>query len=957
MNTDTIYPTSIHTTHGAVLPTLLAETLKQLPDPLLLKDHTHRWVFVNDAMCHLMQASPEQLLGHTDRALMAADQADGYLAADRQLLADGQPQAIRETFQFNGETRVLQTYKRLIRMPASAHPFILVWTRDITAAQDMEAALKESLEHYRYAVELSPQIPWIADRDGRITEAGPRWMQLTGTEAGSALGEGWQAQVHPEDLPRIQAAWARALAHAEHLDEEYRIRVVDGSYRWFRGRAAPRFDDAGRAQRWYGTLEDIDDRKLATLALEESERFAHSVLENSPDSIRVLDCAGRLQYMNATAVRVLQLDDPEGALGRYWPEFLPPESRAMAERTLIDVKAGKTARFSHSRQRRDGSTQWLDSVAVSVPGGKDRPPKILIISADVTEATVARQQAEAAQRSVEELVSRLSAVLESTTDCVVQLDHEWRLTYFNRNAAHALPDRQLGLGRFIWDIFPEERHGVFARHYERAVATRSPVVFEHFLKTLRAWYEVHVYPTTDGLSIFLRDITARKSAEAQVLANQDALFHAARHDPLTGLANRILWRERIALTIARSQTTWRDTASAVLYIDLDGFKEVNDAFGHHAGDRLLGQVADRLLSTVPDHDTVARLGGDEFVVIVERVPDVEAIAEVAARIIAQMATPFSLDREDVALAGCCIGIARIPGDGVTPEELLRAADMALLRAKAAGPGSFRFYEAEDGNRGRLRQERKRALHGALAGDQFELHYQPIHDLGSGTIAGFEALLRWHHPVHGMIGPAEFIPLAEETGLIIPIGAWALRAACQQLARLPDPLRVGVNLSAIQFRGGRLVEAVQQAVTEAGIDPSRLELEITESVLLSNESANLDILRQLRAMGTRIVMDDFGTGYSSLTYLRSFSFDKIKLDRSFVSDLGNSQEARAIVRAVRSLGEAFRVRTTAEGIETVEQFDVVRDEGYDEGQGYLFGMPLSADEANALVTPGRRHDKG
>ncbi|SDP68439.1 PAS domain S-box-containing protein/diguanylate cyclase (GGDEF) domain-containing protein [Ralstonia sp. 25mfcol4.1] len=790
----------------------LEQVLLQFPEPLLLKSRRGVWLFVNTEMCQLMQRPAEELLGRSDDELFGAERAATYRAVHDRVVESGEHQEETEVFRVrDGGERILRTRKRLVRLPHSPEPLILVWITDITDAHRTAEALSESEAHYRYAVELSPEIPWTADKQGRITEAGPRWAALTGMPVAEALGDGWARCVHPDDLPRVSETWSNAVASHRGVDMEYRVKLRDGSYRWFRARAAARTDDNENVIRWYGTLEDIDDRKSASMAMEG-------------------------------------------------------------------------------------------------------------------------------------LAARLSAVLESTTDSVVQLDHSLRLTYFNGNAARAMAGRMPALGRSVWDIFPEERDGVFAEQYRLAMTRQTPVVFEHYMQTLQAWYEIHVYPTEDGLSVFFRDVSERKDAEQQLLANQGALFHMARHDPLTGIANRLLWRERMEEILASATP---HSLSALLYIDLDGFKGVNDAFGHFTGDIVLQKVAARLQACVDDSEAVARIGGDEFVVVLERAADRQAIDDLARKLIAQLARPFELNAERVTLGGC-IGIALIPDDGGSADELLQAADVALYQAKAEGPNAYRYFSADEGGRTKVRFERKRALHHAVAAGQFELHYQPIYDLRSGQLRSFEALLRWRHPVHGLVSPADFVPLTEETGLIVPIGEWALSEACRQLARWPSAISVGVNLSPLQFRGRALLEAVRRAVNESGVQFSRLELEITESVLLRNDRVNLELLRELRAMGARIAMDDFGTGYSSLSYLRSFPFDKIKLDRSFVADLATSAEARAILHAVRSLGAAFRVRTTAEGIETPEQLSVVRQEGYDEGQGYLLGRPTDSEDAFALA---------
>jgi diguanylate cyclase (GGDEF)-like protein/PAS domain S-box-containing protein len=431
------------------------------------------------------------------------------------------------------------------------------------------------------------------------------------------------------------------------------------------------------------------------------------------------------------------------------------------------------------------------------------------------------------------------------------------------------------------------------------------------------------------------DVTERRRAEARIA-------HMAHHDALTDLPNRVLFRARLGEAIVRQQRT--GTGALVLFLDLDHFKTVNDTLGHSAGDELLRGVTGRLAACLEDGDLVARMGGDEFAILVQR--DVSA-GSLSARLIEAVSRPFAIQGQEVRV-GVSIGVARLPQDGTDPDRLLRNADLALYGAKAAGRNTHHCFtlamEAEIQTRRALEQD----LRAAFAAGDLELHYQPVLLVASGRLAGFEALLRWRHPERGFISPAEFVPMAEETGLIDPIGEWVLRTACAEAASWPTPLRVAVNLSPVQFRNRTLVETVRRVLAETGLSPDRLELEITETVLLAENAANLAALHQLRALGPRIAMDDFGTGYSSLGYLRSFPFDRIKIDRSFVSEMETHPEAAAIVRAVVDLGASLGILTTAEGIETDGQFRRLRAAGCDEVQGFLFGRPMPVGRARWLI---------
>ena len=443
----------------------------------------------------------------------------------------------------------------------------------------------------------------------------------------------------------------------------------------------------------------------------------------------------------------------------------------------------------------------------------------------------------------------------------------------------------------------------------------------------------------DGYLVAVVDITERRKAEARVA-------YMAHHDGLTDLPNREFYQERLRQALIEAQAGHKRVA--VLCVDLDLFKNVNDSFGHPMGDRLLRLVADRLRSQVRGSHVAARLGGDEFAVILASDVSPNEVSDFSARLIEVLSASYDIDGVEVVI-GASIGIALSPSDGTTSEELMRNADMALYRAKSDGGGVHRFFEREMDRIAQKRRDMEVDLRRAFANGEFELHYQPLVDIGANRISGFESLLRWQHPEKGMISPADFIPIAEDIGLIVALGEWVLREACMEAIKWPDDVKVAVNLSAVQFRSRNLVQAVISALAHSGLSPLRLELEITESVFLAETEANLAILHQLRELGVRISMDDFGTGYSSLSYLRSFPFDKIKIDRSFVKDLADRPDCVAIVRAISGLGRSLKITTTAEGVETIDQLDWLRNEGCDEVQGFLFSAAKPAGEIAALFS--------
>jgi diguanylate cyclase (GGDEF)-like protein len=426
------------------------------------------------------------------------------------------------------------------------------------------------------------------------------------------------------------------------------------------------------------------------------------------------------------------------------------------------------------------------------------------------------------------------------------------------------------------------------------------------------------------------DISESRQTEARIA-------HLTRHDPLTDLSNRAQFHESL-----RQSLGWirRGGRLAVLLLDLDHFKTINDTLGHPVGDELLKAVAARLQQCVGETATVGRLGGDEFGVLQIRIQHPSDTAALAVQIQQAVSAPYELNGHHL-LINVSIGIALSPDEGLDADSLLRNADIALYGAKASGRGSYKFFEKAMDDRMKLQRVLELDLRMALEQGEFELHYQPILNLETDTICGCEALLRWNHPTRGLIPPAEFIPLAEDTGLIAGIGEWVLRTACAAAATWPDDIRVAVNVSPVQLHGDGLLDAVLDALHGTGLAPHRLEIEITEAILMRNNETTLDTLQRLRKLGIRIAMDDFGTGFSSLSYLRRFPFDKIKIDQSFVRGLSETPESGAIVRTVAKLAASFRMTTTAEGVETDLQRRVVKASGCTEMQGYLFSRPRTA----------------
>ncbi len=555
--------------------------------------------------------------------------------------------------------------------------------------------------------------------------------------------------------------------------------------------------------------------------------------------------------------------------------------------------------------------------------------------------TLTRQQHDLVVQNI-----RFDAALNNMSHGLAMFDRDHRLIVANRRFAeiYDLPPELVAPGTAQQAIVD---HGA-ARFLP---ATPDPQSEQNLLPPLPEHAAAFKLNLADGRVIYVNrqvmtdggwvatheDITERQRAEAQIA-------HMAHHDALTRLPNRLTFHERLDEALALRR---RDEWVAVLCLDLDHFKDVNDTLGHPVGDALLKVVADRLRAAVPETALVARLSGDEFAVVDAGVASPEAAGEVAQRLVEIVGEPYDIDGHHLVIA-TSIGIALSPSDGIDADSLLKNADMALYRAKADGRATHRYFEPEMDARLQARRALELDLRKAIIAGEFRLYYQPLIDLESDEVSGFEALIRWAHPERGIVSPIEFIPLAEETGLIVPIGDWVLRQACAEASTWPAGIKVAVNLSPAQFKNRNLLTAVVGALAASGLNASRLELEITESVLLENNQTTLATLHQLRGLGVRISMDDFGTGYSSLSYLRSFPFDKIKIDQSFTRDLADKQDSAAIVRAVAGLGHSLGIATTAEGVETARQLELLRSEGCTEVQGYYFSQPRPAEEVPAML---------
>jgi diguanylate cyclase (GGDEF)-like protein/PAS domain S-box-containing protein len=662
-------------------------------------------------------------------------------------------------------------------------------------------------------------------------------------------------------------------------------------------------------------------------ALRENEAYFRSLLENARDVIHVINPDRTTRYITPSIRRLLGWD-PEELIGKSVMEFLHPDD---VEALLSALRAsrghpGPGLPLEVRVRHRDGEWRIFEGVGRNLI---DDPTVrgVVVNSRDVTE-----------RRRRDEQIRRLAAIPQESPNPILECDLGGNAIYLNPAAQRLMEELRLDdpLALLPPD-HAETVHGCVssgtgARGVEAAVGSR---VFS---------WTYHPHAALGAVHVFGEEVTERKRVE-------DRLLHHALHDPLTGLPNRHLFMERLGRALMRFQRR-EGGLFAVLFLDLDRFKVVNDSLGHHVGDELLQVIAERLRASVRLNDTVARFGGDEFAVLLEELVDADEATQIAGRLGQTLSAPVNLGGYEV-FTSASIGIALCSSGLDRPEYLLRNADVAMYRAKGSGASRYEVFDRAMHAQAMTRLQLETDLRRALVREEFRLRYQPIVSLKTGRITGVEALVRWQHPDRGLTSPGEFIPVAEETGLIIPLGAWVLGEACRQLAVWRREFRhariaLSVNLSAKQFGQADLVERIRDVLRESALDPRHLKLEITESAIIDNPGSAGAMLAQLKELGIQVQMDDFGTGYSSLSSLHSLPLDGLKIDRSFVSRMPENSATRQMVRTIALLARGLDLAVVAEGVETAEQLDDVRAMGCDYAQGYLIAPPLDPDGMRALL---------
>ncbi len=786
----------------------------------------------------------------------------------------------------------------------------------------------------------------MLDRHGHIVNWNAGAANIKGFAADEIIGRHFACFYTDEDQKRDRPRrdLEKASEEGRLEDEGWRVRK-DGSRFWAKVVITPVSDDEGRLGGFAHVTTDVTEQKRAERALKESEERFRLMVQGVRDyAILMLDPDGRVASWNdgAEAIKGYRAEE---ILGRHFSAFYPKEDQEGGKPEWELRMAASAGRFEDEgwRVRKDGSRFWANVIVTCVRGAEGDLRGFSKVTRDVTERIES-------ERALKESEQRFRLLVEGVRDyAIMMLDPDGRVTSWNKGAERIKGYRaEEIMGRHFSRFYPKEdvESGKPDSQLELArVKGRYEAEGWRVRKDgSRFWANVIVSAIRDeddavqGFAKVTQDITERTRFQAK-------LEHQALHDALTGLPNRVLFLERLRQALARLGRHPSNTA--VLFLDIDRFKVINDSLGHDFGDHLLMAMGERLRQVLRPHDTVSRFGGDELALLCEGIDDEHHAITIAERVAGALREPLVINGRELTVSSS-IGIALATDANTDAERLMADADAAMYRAKELGRGRYELFDDEMRTRALERLETEMALRQGLERDEFHLFFQPVVHLNGGQTAGYEALVRWRHPKRGLLGPGEFIPLAEETGLIVPLGQWVLEQACLQAAKMqvgagPRPT-MSVNLSFCQVAQPELPAVVKQAVTDSGLEPSALCLELTESTLMEDTELAVSALGGLKSLGVSLALDDFGTGFSSLSCLQRFPVDTVKIDRDFVSSLGQDADGSAIVDAVLRIGDVMGLGVVAEGVETAAQNERLQQLGCRLGQGYFFSPPQPAETA-------------
>jgi diguanylate cyclase (GGDEF)-like protein/PAS domain S-box-containing protein len=818
--------------------------------------------------------------------------------------------------------------------------------RDMFKKKYIKEELLVNEELCRALIGHIAQAVWETDAKGRVAADSPSWRAYTGQTVEEWMANGWLKATHPDDMQHATQKWQEAIMSHDPFNGEYRLQERSGEWRWTNVRAVPIFNPDGTVRKWVGMSIDISGRKLAEERLFHSEEFHRVTAEAAHVGVWEFNAQHKnICTMSPLMAQMLDLPANKTVFTfEEWQENIFPEDRAVVRAGLESLLENRKSSEVLLRVRwKNGSVRHLIARGKAIKDREGNVTRVFGAAIDMTEQKKAQEELMIAYE-------RLGLAISSTGDGLWDWDFENNTAYFSGRFKEILgfDDHELPDHTATWPvrIHPEDESQVMAAYYDYMHGRIPSFMAEYRIECKTGEWKwvlsrgVLVRQENDGkprrMIGMLSDISQRKAADEQI-------WRHANFDALTSLPNRRLFRDRLEQKIRKAQRS--KEAVALLFIDLDRFKQINDLLGHDAGDLLLIEAARRIESCVRTTDTVARLGGDEFTVILSELDDTRKVETIAQNILDKLAESFQITKEIVYVSGS-IGIALYPDDALTAEEMIRKADQAMYAAKHAGKNQFSYFTQLMDERAHQRIRLINELRNALNRQQLSIAYQPVVELATNRIVKAEALLRWLHPVLGNIEPSRFVPLAEEAGLIIEIGDWVFRKAAACAKRWSDclgaPFQVGVNKSPIQFLSKEEDNWISY-LQGLGLSAQNIAVEITEGLLMQASSNVCNKLIEYRDAGIQVALDDFGVGYSSMSYLKKFDIDYLKIDQSFVQDMTDNEQSRTIAESIIVMAHKLGLKVIAEGIETDEQRALLLEAGCDFGQGFLFSQPVTEIE--------------
>ena len=927
--------------------TLLRSLIDNIPDLIFFKDADSVYLGCNKAFEKFFGATEGKIIGKTDFDFVDEDMARFFRENDRATLASGTAQINEEWVTYpDGHVVCLETLKTPYLDHCGTVLGMLGISRDISERKQTEWALQERERHLKMLISVLPVGVFETDAKGQCTFVTSGWMEITGLSADAALGDGWRATLHPDDQEAVFQEWEGSVAAQRPFYLEYRFLRPDGEVRWVIGQSAAYFSASDELLGYVGSVTDITDRKKAEDAAHLLDVQLRNLFQLTPLGIALTDMQGRYLEFNEAFRAICGYSNEELRALDYWT-LTPEKYRAQEVLHLESLERdGRYGPYEKEYLRKDGRLipLRLNGVLMTTSNGEKQ---VWSIVEDVTE-----------HKRAEEAIRLAALVYQASSEGMVVTDPDGnvisvnpaftKITGYEAEEIIGQPIKVVNSGRHGKEFFEDMWADLLASgrwHGEIWNKRKNGEIYPERLTINSIFNE-------DG-SVYHRvalfsDITDQKRS-------QETIWHQANFDALTGLANRRMFLERLDQEIKKSRRN--GLPLALVFIDLDRFKAVNDTLGHDMGDQLLQEVAARLRSCLRETDVVGRLGGDEFTVILNDLDDVGSVDRVAETILEKLAVSYCFGA-DVAYVSASMGITFYPDDGNDAQTLLKNADQAMYESKNWGRNRFNYFKPSMQEAAVNRVSIANDLRVALFEQQFRIYYQPIVELATGAINKAEALIRWQHPKRGLVSPAEFIPIAEETGLITEIGEWVFREVAQQALRWSDAehtaLQISVNKSPVQFREEGMSKCTWASYLDSlGLPGGCIAVEITEGMLLEDNSNISAKLTDFNEAGIQVSLDDFGTGYSSLSYLKKFHIDYLKIDQSFVRGLGHDSSDKALCEAIIVMAHKLGMKVIGEGIETSEQRDLLTAAGCDYGQGYLFSKPVPAVDFERLLRSGKR----